>query len=324
MKILISGGTGFLGSYSAKYFLEKGYTIGIIGRNEKIGNELSALGIKFHKGDFTRVEDLEGIFDDYDYVVHSGALSSPWGKYDDFYKTNVIGTKNMVEASIKANIKKFIHISSPSIYYDYRDRVEVKEDFLPKSFANNYAKTKYEAEVLLDKYTSDIEIIKLRPRAIVGPGDTSILPRLQKVNDLKGIPLFKDGKHLVDITYVKNVSHSIDCALKATNIKSGSAYNITNGEPKELIDLLEFFFPIIGEKVKYKKVPLGLVNIIALIFEGLSKVLNKEMPLTRYTMGVLVNSFTLDISKAKRELAYEPIISLEEGLWEYANMINKK
>ena len=326
IKILISGGTGFLGGYTAKFLKSKGYEIGVLGRNLEKAKNLQNEGIKFYEIDFSmeeQIEELINIMNDYDYVVHSGAMSSICGSYKDFYNANVLGSKNMVEASIKANIKKFIHISSPSIYYDYKDRLNVEETFLPQKFANHYAKTKYEAEQLLKLYKEKIEIIILRPRAIIGPGDTSIFPKLIALNNRRGIPLFNKGKSIIDVTYVKNVSHAIELSILNNKELSGEAYNITNGEPGNIKELLDYFFNLINQKVRYISVPIVIMNGIGRIFEVVSKITNKDVILTRYSIGVLINSFTLNIEKAKKDLNYEPIISLKDGLEEYSKLIEK-
>ena len=303
IKILISGGTGFLGGYTAKFLKSKGYEIGVLGRNLEKAKNLQNEGIKFYEIDFSmeeQIEELINIMNDYDYVVHSGAMSSICGSYKDFYNANVLGSKNMVEASIKANIKKFIHISSPSIYYDYKDRLNVEETFLPQKFANHYAKTKYEAEQLLKLYKEKIEIIILRPRAIIGPGDTSIFPKLIALNNRRGIPLFNKGKSIIDVTYVKNVSHAIELSILNNKELSGEAYNITNGEPGNIKELLDYFFNLINQKVRYISVPIVIMNGIGRIFEVVSKITNKDVILTRYSIGVLINSFTLNIEKQKK------------------------
>lgn len=326
IKILISGGTGFLGGYTAKFLKNKGYEIGVLGRNLEKAKNLQNEGIKFYEIDFSmedQIEELINIMNDYDYVVHSGAMSSICGSYKDFYNANVLGSKNMVEASIKANIKKFIHISSPSIYYDYKDRLNVEETFLPQKFANHYARTKYEAEQLLKSYKDKIEIIMLRPRAIIGPGDTSIFPKLIALNNKRGIPLFNRGKSIIDVTYVKNVSHAIELSILNNKELSGEAYNITNGEPGNIKELLDYFFNLINQKVRYISVPIIIMNGIGRIFEVVSKITNKDVMLTRYSIGVLINSFTLNIEKAKKDLNYEPIISLKDGLEEYSRLIEK-
>ena len=178
--------------------------------------------------------------------------------------------------------------------------------------------------VLIGKQKSQkIEIIILRPRAIIGPGDTSIFPKLIALNNRRGIPLFNKGKSIIDVTYVKNVSHAIELSILNNKELSGEAYNITNGEPGNIKELLDYFFNLINQKVRYISVPIVIMNGIGRIFEVLSKITNKDVILTRYSIGVLINSFTLNIEKAKKDLNYEPIISLKDGLEEYSKLIEK-
>ena len=131
-------------------------------------------------------EDRERVLQvckDKDYIFHSGALSSPWGKYEDFYNANVLGTKHIIEGSQKYGIKRLIHVSTPSIYFYYDERQNVVENAkLPDTFVNHYATTKYMAEQAIDQaFTQGLPVITIRPRALFGPGDNAILPRLIKV-----------------------------------------------------------------------------------------------------------------------------------------------
>src|SRR6185437_15399197 len=109
------------------------------------------------------------------------ALSSPWGKYKDFYQANVLGTENLIKAAPKD--ARFIHVSSPSIYFDFSEKHNIKEDDpLPRKPVNYYVKTKLMAEALIDKAFNEqqLNVITIRPRAIFGPYDRAILPRILK------------------------------------------------------------------------------------------------------------------------------------------------
>ena len=323
-KVLLTGATGFLGGYVIKELTEhEGYEVVAIGRNEKRGKELEAFeGVRFVKADITNEEKLGEIFEAErpDYVIHTGALSSAWGKYDDFYQANVKSTVIIGGLCIKYKIKRMVYISSPSIYTAKRDRLDIKEDdFDPANKLNFYIKTKLLSEKELHALEErGLDLTILRPRGLIGPGDPSLMPRLMRANGKIGIPLIRKGKIIVDITCVQNVAYACYLAM-TTAMAKGMTFNITNGEPSEFSKLLELFCTEAGETAKFLNLPFGLMYVMASIMEGIYTILptKKEPVLTRYTVCTLSFSQSLDISKAKEILGYSPKISLAEGIREY-------
>ncbi len=321
MRYFITGGTGFLGSTLAKRLIKENNEVIIYGRNILKGKELEKDGIIFIEGDLIQKEKIVTICKNVDYIFHSGAFSSPWGKYQDFHNSNVLGTQNIVDAALKNNVKRLIHVSTPSIYFDFKDKFNISEtDQLPQKFVNHYAHTKYDAEKIIDNAViNGLEAITIRPKAIFGIGDTAILPRIIIANQ-RGIPLINGGNALIDISYVENVVDSMLLCRDANTICIGQKYNITNGEPMKLIDIIEEVF-------RELNVPLNAKNVnynVALGFAGLMEIgykiflPSKEPPIMRYSIGVFGNSQTLSIEKAKQELGYMPQVSIKEGIKTFA------
>lgn len=323
--VLITGATGFLGRYLIEEFLTAGYNVIVQGRNkEKLEDLKNKYGVKTFECDLSDIHN-RGL--DVQYVVHAAAMSTVWGKYEDFYQTNVVGTRNVCEFCIKNRVKKLIHISSPSIYSGNKDNFDIKEkDFDKNNHLNFYIKTKIEAEdVVKDFRKQGLSICIIRPRALFGIGDTSIIPRLIKANRTIGIPLFNKGKNLVDITCVENVAYACRLALES-NAAEGRAYNITNGEPRQFKEILEELFEKIGETPKYKALPLPLMYALATVLEGiykLFKITKKEPAITKYTIITLGHSQTLNIDSAIRDFSYRPKLSLSEGIEKYANYVRQ-
>jgi len=320
-KILISGATGFLGSYLVKEFNEKGFYVKATGRNVKKGEKIQNKNVEFIQCDIQNEDECIEKFKDIDYVIHAAALSNPWGDYDEFYRTNVVGTKNIIKVCKENNVKRLIHISSPSIYTDSRDRFDIKEEEAPKkNNYNNYIKTKLLAEKEVKKANNlGMYTVIIRPRGIFGIGDTSIVPRILELNKTTGIPLVREGEQIIDITHVKNVVSAIKLSLIKEDI-SGEIFNITNDSPikfKEVINILSRGLDI---KIKYKKLNLKTVYFISIILEGVYKIfkIKKEPLLTKYKACTILFSQTLDIKNAKVKLGYKPIVSIEEGIEEYA------
>lgn len=322
MKVLVTGGTGFLGKKLAYRLKEMGYETVAFGRNKKIGMELEKDGITFFEGS---LEDLPSVLkasEGVEYVFHCGAKSSPWGTYEEFYQTNYKGTDHVINACVKNKVKRMIHVSTPSLYFRYDERLDVQEsDPLPTTFANDYAKTKHMAEELVQsacQYKGFPAII-IRPRAIFGPGDNAILPRLIKVNEEKFIPLINNGNALLNLTYVENVVDVLVLCMHSPPSTLGQTYNITNGETVVLREILKELFEELDIPFKTKKIPFNIAFGLASFLEWFSKTFQngKEPLLTKYTVSVLAKSQTLNIDKAKRELGYIPRISIKKGMDEF-------
>lgn len=318
MKVLITGGTGFLGQALARRLHAMSYQVTVTGRKEAIGNKLAKEGIQFLKANLEDEGAMIQAVNEMDYVFHCGAFSSPWGDYEDFYQTNVIGTENVIEACMRHQVKRLIHVSTPSLYFGRKDRREVKEeDRLPDKFLNHYAETKYLAEQKIDEaHQQGLPVITIRPRAVFGPGDTSIIPRLIKANEQKFVPLVNGGKIPIDLTYVENVVDALLLCMDSEQKTLGEKYNISNGEEMILADVLQKLFLELDIPFHYRKLPYSLVYAAAFLMEkkaliGKSK---QEPLLTRYSVTVLSKAQTVNIDKARKELNYLPRITVQEGI----------
>lgn len=299
---ILTGATGGLGRAFVDYVNDKD-SILALGRNEVIGASLNA---NFKKCDLSNLDEVLNVFSKANCLIHSAALSSAWGSLDEFYKHNVLATSNIIKAAKEHGIKKLIFISSPSIYFDYTNRFNIKEDLVIKKFASLYTYTKFLAEHLV--LTSGLKYVILRPRGIFGEYDNVLLPRLKKLNFM---PLVNDDV-ICDITYSANVAHAIYLASKCDE---NLVFNITNDESLKLKDIYTLIQDILEPNLKIKKVNQKALKIFANTSELLAKAkLIKEPLITNYTLGLISYSQTLDISKAKEILGYEPIYSIKDGL----------
>ena len=323
-KVLVTGATGFLGKYVVEELVEHGYQVRAFGRNRAIGQSLVNASVTFIQGDLTNQEDLTKACQEMDMVVHAGALSTVWGPWEDFYQTNVLGTKYILETCREAKIERLVYVSSPSIYAAPRDHLDIKESDAPQeNRLNNYIRSKLASEKLFKDYP-DVSSVILRPRGLFGIGDTSILPRVLNLSQKIGIPLIGDGRQLMDMTCVENVALAIRLALE-TPQAAGEVYNITNGEPRVFRDLIEETLRGLGYPIRYRKIPAPLVSAISSSLECIYKrlKLKGEPALTRYTYYLLRYSQTLDISKAERDLGYRPKITISEGIEQYVQDYRK-
>jgi nucleoside-diphosphate-sugar epimerase len=321
MKVLVVGGTGFLGKRLAVRLAELGYSVTVLGRNCLVGQELSDRGLKFLPINLSDRQATIAACADRDYIFHCAALSSPWGKYRDFYRVNVEGTRHILEGCQKYGTKKLIYVSTPSIYFDFADRLNLREDsILPSPSVNAYATTKRLAEEDIARASANIPIITIRPQGIFGPEDRTIFPRLLKANQSLGIPLINNGKACIDLTYIDNVVDALVLCQNAPNALNGRVFNITNGEPMELGYLLKLLLEKLELPLKFRPIPYIWADRLATTMELISNTIlfGKEPLFTRYTIGLLSFDRTLDITAAREQLDYEPKISMLEGLERFA------
>lgn len=322
-KIVITGAAGFLGGRTAKFLSShfNEFQILATSRRSTRKEELENNHCKFITGDLCDEAFCETITQNTEIVIHCAALSSPYGLYKDFYNSNVLATQKLLAASIKNGVKRFIFISTPSIYFNYKDRFDVKEsDPLPKTQVNYYAETKLIAEnIVLQSNGKQIETIALRPRAIIGAEDTVIFPRMLKAYHEGKLKIIGDGENICDFTCVRNVIEAVNCAIHAPTSAYGHAYNITDGKAVPFWETINFTLTQMGLKPPTQKISKTLALAFASLIEFKARILQEkqEPALTKYGIGILSSNFTLNITKAKEELNYKPVMNTYEGINEY-------
>lgn len=318
-KVLVTGAYGFLGKYVIDELVDHHYRVVAFGRKREELEKLRDKQVEIFQGDFCNYDDALAAAQKADYIIHCGALSTVWGRRDDFIRTNVDGTVNLMKAARQAGIKRMVYVSSPSIYAARRDRLNIDEsDYDPKNRLNYYIESKILAEQKIREF-DDVDYVIIRPRGLFGVGDTSIIPRLIRANQKIGIPIFNGGRNIVDMTCVENVALALRLALES-NAASRKTYNITNGEPHEFRELLEELFQKLRQKPRYLDANVDFMYNVAGLVEVVYKLarIYREPLLTKYNVCTLGYSQTLDIENAVRDLGYHPKISLREGIEKYA------
>ncbi|WP_298627202.1 NAD(P)-dependent oxidoreductase [uncultured Legionella sp.] len=322
MLCVVTGATGCLGMNLIKRLANEGHDVIALGRNQYLGSIISRSGIRFISLDLMDLASLKKISKDADVVFHCAALSSPWGKYKDFYQANVVATQNVIEATpITARL---IHVSSSSIYFDYTEKHNVKENaVLPKKAATHCIRTKLMAETLIDKayQEQNLNVITIRPRAIFGPYDRSVIPGILKSEKQGVVPLIGTGQNIIDITCVENAVDSLILAAKADSQFCGNKYNISNGAPTTLMAVLISLYKALDRPLKTRFLSYSLAKKIAGCYERLYRFsfIKKEPWLTKYSAGTLFYGQTLNIDAAIHDLKYSPSISIDQGFEHYAN-----
>lgn len=313
-RVLVTGATGFLGKYVVQELLAHGYAVIAAGRNKSRLEALRAPGLETFAGNLTQLSRQNMPVDG---IIHCAALSTTWGSRDEFYTHNVLGLQQMVEFARRNGARRLVHISSPSIYSQRGDRLNIREEeYDPSNELTHYIWSKLRSEELLAQVDqSQLETVVLRPRGLMGAEDPSIVPRFLEINSKFGIPLVRDGAHPIDLTCVENVALACRLALEAPQAV-GKTYNITNGEPRPLKELVDFMFERIQQIPRYRAVNEGVIYRAASAIEATYRALNitAEPPLMRYTVCTIAYAQTLDISRARQELGYEPVLPLDQGI----------
>ncbi len=316
MEVLVTGGTGFLGQHLARALLAKGHRVHILGRNfAKAGpRELIAQGAIPIPADLRDRAAVGAACAGIEVVFHTGALSAPWGKPVDFHDINVGGTEAVLAGCLAHGAGRLIYVSSPSVVFDGRDQRLALEDVpYPHRFTSTYSLTKKLGEDRVNAAAaSGFQTVILRPKAIFGPGDQALLPRLIAAARQKRLPQIGDGNNLVDLTYVENVVQALMLALDAP-AAIGNTYTITNEEHVPLWDIVRSVLSRLNLSTKLRRVPLSVALTAASLMELRAALTGQEPLLTRYTAAILARTQTYDISAAKRDLGYAPGISIADG-----------
>ena len=328
MKVVITGGTGMVGKQLAFRLSAEGHDVTALGRKAAVAAELKEHGVYCALAHLEDAEAMSHAIAGNEVVYHCAALSTPWGDEKAFYQSNVVGTQNVIDACIEHGVKRLVYISTPSVYFNFKDRFGVKEsDSLAEKPPSKYTETKLEAERrVMDAKNQGLEVIVLRPRGIFGPEDQVLLPRLLKAIRQKRLPVMGNGKNRVDLTYIDNLVDAMALCLDVEPSATGRIYNITNGEPVVLWDFIRSLVQELGIPYRPRSVPYSVMYGLAYAMELKATYLtpSAEPVLTRYTVGLLSKSQTLDIEEAKSRLGYQPKVSMHQGMLRVAEAFRKR
>jgi nucleoside-diphosphate-sugar epimerase len=315
MRILVTGGTGFLGNHLIRALQERGHWVRALGRNEAACRTLASKGIDVVRADLRDAAAVRAACAEMDAVYHVGALSAPWGPAADFHAVNVDGTSHVLTGCRVHRITRFIHVSSPSVTFAGRDVMGQTEAApYPRRFLSAYSWSKKLAEDRVNAAAREgLATVIIRPKAMFGPGDTTLLPRLLDAARRGRLPQVGAGRNLVDLTYVDNIVHALVLALRAP-AAVGRTYTITNGEPVSLWDVIKRVLRQLDISAELLRLPYRVAYLLAGALECRARIFGGEPVLTRYTAAILGRFQTYDISAARRDLDYAPPVPLAAGL----------
>jgi nucleoside-diphosphate-sugar epimerase len=317
LNILVTGGGGFLGSAVVSLLVNRGYHVRSFSRSRY--PELSTLGVEQIRGDICNKTEIEQALRGADLVFHTAAKAGIWGEYSQYYRTNVMGTRNVLAGCKKHHISRLVYTSSPSVVFNGRDMEGVDESVpYPATYSAYYPRTKAMAEQDVVRAADQrLRTIILRPHLIWGPGDKHFVPRIIK----RSSRLIKvgNGKNLVDTVYIDNAAQAHLLAADALEKKpelSGNIYFISQGDPVPLWDMINHILETAGLAPVRRSVPRAMAWLAGMLIESAYRIFNvrKEPRMTRFLADELARSHWFDISAAGKDLGYAPKISIKEGL----------
>jgi len=316
---LVTGGGGFLGGKIVDLLLARGVSVRSLARGDY--PSLKAKGVELIRGDLANPQIVEDAARGCDIIFHVAAKAGVWGAYEDYYRTNVVGTENVIKACRTCGIGRLVYTSSPSVVFDGSDMEGVDESTpYPDHFEAHYPRTKALAEqMVLGANDMTLSTVALRPHIIWGPGDNHLIPRLLDRARSGALRQIGDGSNLVDTVYIDNAAHAHLLAaqrLSPDGACAGKAYFISQGEPRPLWGFVNAILAAAGLPPVVKRVSPRMAYVAGAVMEFLWGLVGakSEPKMTRFLARELSTAHWFDISAAKRDLGYEPEVSIDEGL----------
>ncbi|HWU14087.1 MAG TPA: NAD-dependent epimerase/dehydratase family protein [Caulobacter sp.] len=310
-RALVTGATGGLGLALTAALLAEGYVVRATGRDALAAQRLRAMGAETVEADLIEEpQHAVGLCDGVDVVFHAAALSSPWGRARTFERVNVEMTRALLDAARLAGCQGLIFVSSPSIYAEMRDRLDLTEaDPAARRPLNAYARTKLAAErLVLAANGPDFFTVAIRPRALVGPDDKVLLPRLLDLVARGRAPLPRGGRALVELTDTRDAAHALILADQRRGEVGGRVFNISGAAPISVRAFAMDLAAAMGLSLRIVPTPWPLLYGAATLAQVVANLLpgRPEPPLTPYGVATLAFSQTFDLAAARRDLGYEP------------------
>jgi 2-alkyl-3-oxoalkanoate reductase len=315
MNVLVTGGGGFLGRYIVEQLVERGERVRVLCRHHY--PELAALGVEQVHGDVADMAAVDRAVRDMDRVFHVAAMVGFWGSYRDYFRTNVIGTQNVIDACVAHGVKKLVYTSSPSVTMNNRDIHGGDESLpYPDYYHSPYSATKAEAErrVLQANGRGGLVTTAIRPHLILGPRDNHLIPRLLDKARRGRLKQIGDGRNKVSVVYVENAAHAHLQAADSDNV-GGKAYFINEPEPLLLWPWINNLLELLELPRVQRKVPFPLAFFAGHVLEILHRLIPAlgEPMVTRFLAAELYRNHYFSIARAQRDFDYQPLYSFAEA-----------
>jgi ornithine--oxo-acid transaminase len=317
---LITGATGFIGGHLAARLVEEGVQVRCLVRANSNTSRLKGLGLELAEGDLTDPDSLTRVAEGCQYVFHCGALVSDWATSGEIARINVEGTRSLLDASVSASVKRFIHFSSTDVY-GYPGGPAISETHTAARFRNWYAQTKLisEAEVRRVQRTHGLQTVILRPATVYGPGSKDVIGEIARALRAGNMLLVDRGRAIAGLCYVENLMDAALLALRDPTA-SGQAFNISDGLDTTWKEFIDGLANGLGYPQARWSMPYWMANGIGFSLEHGYRLLRRTTGLStppllsRQAVHVMGKNQDFSNRKAREMLGWEPRIDYPTGL----------
>jgi nucleoside-diphosphate-sugar epimerase len=317
---LITGASGFIGAHLAQRLVKEGRRVRCLVRESSDTSLLSKLGVELAVGDLHKADSLARAAEGCSCVVHCAALVSDWATIREITHTNVDGTRNLLEASVAASVKRFVHISTTDVY-GHPGGAEIDETYTSTRFANWYSRTKLlaEEEVRRAGNTSAMEVVILRPATVYGPGSEDVIGEIARAIRGGHMLLIDGGRAIAGLCYVENLVDGMLLAIDSPDAP-GETFNVTDGLHVSWRELADGLALGLSAKRVRLSMPYWLASSIGFALEHGYRALRgvtglKMAPLlSRQAVQVLGRNQGFANRKAGEILGWEPRVDYQDGL----------
>jgi nucleoside-diphosphate-sugar epimerase len=311
---LVTGASGFIGGRLVERLAkEEGVNVRAMVRNPKKTEQLKKFPVQIVEADLLDLASLREAIRGCDFVFHCAAVVRETGSREEFFRTNVDGTQNILALSSETHIKRFIHFSSVAVY-GLNPAGTTNEITPAQPCGNLYCDTKIAAEeaVWISYEKTNLPVIVIRPANVYGPRSNPWTVRPINLLNSGQMMLINGGTGICNCVFIDNL---IDATLAATKRDQsvGQVYLISDGTGVTWKEFFGCYAQMAGKK-NIRSVPAAVANVIALGMEITSKLTRKPPKITREAVKFLTSQAYFDIEKARMDLGYNPRFSLEEGM----------
>jgi nucleoside-diphosphate-sugar epimerase len=309
VKVLVTGASGMLGRATATALVERGEQVTVLQRRP------AGLPCREVLGDVADAAAVAAAIDGQDVVLHLAAKVDVTGRWSEYERANVEGTRTVLDACRRAGVGRLVHVSSPSVAHGGAALVGVgAEPADPDRARGHYARSKAVAE--RDALAADspsLAVLAVRPHLVWGPGDTQLVERIVERARAGRLPVISTGAALIDTTYVDNAADALVAAVDSP--VHGEALVVSNGEPRPVAEVIARLCAAAGVPGPHRRVPFPLAWAAGALVEGVWTATGRRdtPPLTRFLAEQLATAHWFDQRRTREALAWTPRISLDEG-----------
>ncbi len=314
----VTGGSGFIGGALVRRLVADGWIVRALARSEASAEVVRARGAEPVRGDLDDVSAMAGGAAGCEVAFHCAAHLGDWGSRADFERGNVAGTRNVLAAARQAGVRRFVHVGTEAVLLAGQPLVAVDER-APLRFDSRalYSSTKARAEeAVIEANQNGLQTVVVRPRFVWGRGDTTLLPIMTEMVRSGRFAWIGGGRQRTSTTHVDNVVHGL--LLGAERGAPGGVYFVTDGEPVVFRDFVTRLLATQGVTPPGRSLPTPVASAVAAASETAWRLLPLpgRPPLTRFAVWVSALETTIDITRARTELGYAPVMTIEHGLEE--------